>query len=202
MRHGVPLSIRLTGTLGRRLSLSLGTVAAFVAVDLLLVAACVFALRQNVRLRGDVAYDVALLTPAKGTVVPPLFGEDWRGAPQTIVYGQDRRPTLLYTFSKECGYCQENWRTMRSLQALAPNRLRIIYIDTAHDLFAPQYLAANGIGQSLLLIQLSPSAAFVYDARAVPQLLLVDHGGLVQWSHVGELAPSDVSKVLSLVERD
>ena len=192
----------LTGALGRRLNLSLGTVAAFVAVNLLLVAACVFALRQNLRLRRDVVYNVALLTPAKGTVMPPLAGEDWTGAPLAIAYGQDLRPTLVYTFSKECGYCQENWRAMRSLQALAPSRLRIVYIDTVRDLFTLKYLAANGIQQSTLLVQLSPAAAIAYDARVMPELVLVDHDGRVQWSHVGELAPVDISKALSFIEHD
>lgn len=197
-----PSQSLLTGTLGRRLSLSLGTVAAIVAVNLLLVGTCLFALRQNVRLRGEVTNDVALLTPPNGAVVPPLLGEDWTGAPRTIVYGQDRRPTLVYTFSMECGFCQENWRAMRSLQALAPSSLRIIYIDTVRDLFTPRYLTANGIGQSVLLVQLSPAATVAYDARAVPQLLLVHYDGRVQWSHVGELAPGDISKALSLIQHD
>jgi len=192
----------LPGTLGRRVSLPLGTVAAFVAVDLLLAAACLFALRQNVRLRGEVASDVALLTPANGTLVPPLVGEDWTGAPQAIVYDQDRRPTLVYSFSKENCHCQQNWRAVRAVQALAPRWLRIVYIDTFDRLFTLKYLAASGIGQSVLLVQLSPTTAVTYDARAVPQLLLVDQHGRVQWSHVGELAPGDISKALSLIEHD
>ncbi|MFZ0333570.1 MAG: hypothetical protein WAL69_05490 [Candidatus Acidiferrales bacterium] len=176
--------------------------AAFVAVNLLLVAASVFALRQNVTLRNEINYDQALLTPRNGTVVPPLVGQDWQGAQQTIEYGHDRRPTLVYTFSKDCAYCQKNWRAMRTLQALAPGRLRIIYIDAVRDLFTFKYLAENGIGQSQLLVQLPLSSEFVYGARAVPQLLLVDRDGLVQWSHVGELGRDDVSKVLSLIEHD
>jgi hypothetical protein len=94
-------------------------IAAFVLVNLLLVAACVFALRQNVELRRDVANVEALLAPLKGTIVPPLMGADWTGAPVAIVYGQDPRPTLVYTFSEHCGFCQDNWRAMRQLQALA-----------------------------------------------------------------------------------
>ncbi|MFZ0638097.1 MAG: hypothetical protein WA020_16725 [Candidatus Acidiferrales bacterium] len=89
----------------------------------------------------------ALRTPRNGTVVPPLVGYDWTGAPQAIAYGQDRHPTLVNTFSEECDYCQQNWRAMRSLQALVPGRLRIVYIDTIRDMFTPKYLAANGIGQ-------------------------------------------------------
>jgi hypothetical protein len=192
----------LTGALGRRLSLSLGTVVAFVAVDLLLVAACVFALRQNARVHGELTYDDALLTPANGTVVPPLAGEDWTGAPQTIAYGQDPRPTLVYTFSQRCGYCEQNWRAMGSLQALAPRRLRIVYVDVLGELFTPKYLVESGIGQSVLLARLAPTVAYAYDARAVPQLLLMDHEGHVQWSHVGELAPGDISKALFLIAHD
>ncbi|MGB6483539.1 MAG: hypothetical protein WBE86_08650 [Candidatus Acidiferrales bacterium] len=177
-------------------------VAAFVVVNLLLLAACLVALKQNVKLRDQAANLTALLTPARGTVLPPLLGTDWTGAPQAVVYGHDRRPTLIYTFSKECGYCQENWRAMRSLQALAPRRLRIIYIDTIHDLFTQQYLDESGIGRSALLIQLSPTVAEIYDARAFPQLVLVDRDGRVQWSHVGELAPGDAFKALSLIEHN
>lgn len=186
--------------MGRPLSLSFGTVAAFVAVNLLLVAVCLFAMRQNVILRGLVTADRALLTAANGTLLPPLVGEDWTGASQTIAFGQDRRATLVYSFSMRCPFCKHNWRAMQSFQALAPRLLRIAYIDTIGDTFTPEYIAASGIGQSAVLVHLLPSAASAYDARAVPQLVLVDHDGRVQWSHVGELAPGDISKVLSLIE--
>lgn len=192
----------LTCTQDRRLNLSLGTVVAFVAVNLLLVAACLFALRQNLSLRSEVADDVALLTPPNGTLLPPLLGDSWTGAPQSILYGYDRRPTLVYTFSKECGHCQQNWHAMRSLQGLAPRRLRIVYIDTYGDVFTPKYLAASGIGQSALLVQLSAGAQLAYNARVVPQFVLVDGGGRVQWSHVGELADGEISKALSLIKGD
>jgi predicted transcriptional regulator len=36
----------------------------------------------------------------------------------------------------------------------------------------------------------------------MPQVLLVDSKGTVQWSHVGEFAPVDVSKVLSMIGHD
>jgi hypothetical protein len=69
----------LVVALSRRVSLCLGTVTAFIAVNLLLVAACLFALRQNMNLRAKTASVVALLTLANGTVVPPLDGKDWTG---------------------------------------------------------------------------------------------------------------------------
>jgi hypothetical protein len=186
--------------LGRRFSLSFGMITAFVVVDLLVVAACAFALRQNVRLRAEVAYDVALLTPSNGTTMPPLLGTDSAGAPQAILYGGDSRPTLIYSFSMRCRFCGENWRAMRPLQAIAPLRLRIVYIDIVRDKVTPEYLAESGIGQSVVLDQVSPTVAFRYNARAVPQLILVGHDGRVQWSHIGELASTDVTEALSLIE--
>lgn len=91
----------------RSLNFRVGTVVAFAAVNLLLVTACVVALWQNLKLRGALAYDVALLTPARDSVVPPLIGVDWVGNPQTVAYGLDRRPTLVYDFTKKCRYCRE-----------------------------------------------------------------------------------------------
>jgi hypothetical protein len=183
-------------------SLSLGTGVAFVAVNLLLVGAGLLALRQNVKLRSVIAVDETLLTPAKGTLMPALLGRDRTGATQNITFGQDRRPTLFYSFTMECPYCRGNWRAMRALQALAPNSLRIIYIDIAHETLTPEYLTSSGIGQSLALVRLLPPVATTYEARAVPLLLLVDPDGQVQWAHMGELSTSDASKALSFVKRD
>ena len=174
-------------------------IGALVAMNLLLVAACLFALRRNAMLRTDVANDEALLTPPKGATLPPLVGKDYTGAERAVVYGHDPRPTLVYTFTMECPHCQRNWRAMRSIQALAPNRLRIVYVDTTDNLFTYKYLTAKGIKQSALLVQLEPETAVAYDARAVPQLLLAGHDGKVQWSHVGELTRSEISSVVSLI---
>jgi hypothetical protein len=194
------VSFPRAGTLGRRLSLNASTAVAFIAVNLLLVAACLFALRQIATLRTQLAGAVSLLAPTNGTVLPTLVGEDWTGATQAIAYEQDQRPTLVYTFSEKCPHCQANWRAMHSLQALAPRWTRFAYIDTYGDKFTPQYLADSGIGQSVLLVKLSLGSPVAYDARAIPQLLLVNHDGSVQWSHVGELAPSDIAKARSLIE--
>lgn len=177
-------------------------VAAFIAVNLLLLAACVFALRQNLALRADVAGDEALLTPPRGTTLPPLQGRDDMGSWQVIVYGRDPRPTLVYTFSAGCGFCKENWHAMRPLQTLAPGRLRIVYIDADPDLFTPEYLASTGIGRSMLLVHLSRLSEFAYDARAVPQLILVGRDGKVEWAHLGELVPGDLAELGSLIGHD
>lgn len=91
---------------------------------------------------------------------------------------------------------------MRPLQALAPRSLRIVYIDPIGDLFNRDYLQTRGIGQSVLLVSLSQGSAFAYSARLMPQILLVDATGRVQWAHIGELSQGDISKVLSFIKPD
>jgi|SRR5690348_13050574 len=183
---------------GELMKVPKSAIAAFILMNLLLVAACLFALHQNVKLRQETAYYITLLTPMKGTQLPPLAGKAWTGEQQDIVYGQDPRPTLIYTFTKECPHCQQNWSAMRSLQSLEPTHLRIIYIDTQDNLFTFKYLSANRIDKSALFTQISEQT-FAYDARVVPQLVLVDRNGRVQWAHAGELDPSALSRVLSLI---
>ncbi|HVA64848.1 MAG TPA: hypothetical protein VNF74_14070 [Terriglobales bacterium] len=90
---------------------------------------------------------------------------------------------------------------MRSLQMLSPSRLRIVCIDTV-DTFTSKYVAANGIGKSVLFVGLAPETALAYDARLVPQLELLDRDGRGQWSHVGELAPNDISEAWSVIGHD
>lgn len=192
----------LAAVFSRRVSLGVGTAAAFLAVNLLLVAACILALRQNINLRAEVASVVAMLTPSNGSAVPPLDGKDATGAQRVIDYDGDPRPTLVYTFAKGCPYCEHNWRAMRPLQAMAPGHLRIVYIEGNGDALTPNYLAETGIGQSVLFVELSPLAAGTYNSRGVPQALLVDRHGRVRWSHLGEMTASDISKVRSLIERD
>ena len=83
----------LWGVLGRRTSLRLDVAVAFISVNLLLVAACLMALRENAALRHDVAGDVALLTPQSGLGLPPLSGVDWTGLgkPSLTVRSRSRR---------------------------------------------------------------------------------------------------------------
>lgn len=90
---------------------------------------------------------------------------------------------------------------MRSLQALVPQRLRSVYVDRV-DRLTSDYLAANGIGDSVVFFRLSPVPALAYEARLVPQLELLDRDGTVQWSHAGELTPADVARAQAMIESD
>lgn len=190
------------GLRSRNITISLGSALGLIALNLLLVVACLLALRQNRSLRAEAAAELQLLAPRRGSIAPSLAGIDWQGKARVLTYGEDRRPTLVYTFTRECPHCQANWRALRALQALAPRALRIAYIDTEGDAFTPDYLRQSHIGNSLLFVHLWPDAALAYQARLFPQAEIVDLDGVVRWSHIGELRVVDVSRALSLVERD
>ncbi len=186
------------GVLGRRTNLPTWAVGALVALNILLVLACVLALRQNIEIRGFANQYMLLLGPTRGSIAPALTGEDADGRTQTISYTSETRPTLIYTFSKDCPHCLQNWQSMRSLQAVEPSRLRVVYVDTA-DKLTPDYLHDNGMEGSILLHRLDPQSALAYQARLVPQLELLDQSGRVLWSKIGELASADVAHVESIV---
>lgn len=109
--------ISLPGLLHRRLNLHLGTVTAFVVVNLFLIAACLLVLRQNLSLRTQVAGDVALLTPRNGSLAPPLAGTDWTGTQQSIVYGHSsthllRNAPFASVIGGRCAH-YNRWRRAR-----------------------------------------------------------------------------------------
>lgn len=195
--HG-PIGFQIVS---RRLSISVGALGALIALDLVLVTACLLAVRRNLVLRQLLEVDASLLTPQIGSVAPPILGQSWSGGQQAVLYGRDLRPTAVYTFSKDCPHCEHNWRAMRALQALSPRRLHIVYVDTA-EVLTPRYLKSSGIGGAVVFAHLAPVAALAYEARAVPQLEILDGNGRVQWARLGELNPSDITQALGMIEND
>lgn len=191
----------LIAFLRRRGEVSNATVALLAALNLLLITSCALAVSRNSKLRAAVAADITLLSPAVGSLAPPLTGTDWRGEPVVILYQQGSRPTLVYTFTKLCPYCLANWLALRSVQRMAPRHLRVVYVDT-EDTFKGSYLTQHGLTGRPLLTQLTPASALAYGARAFPQSELLDPDGTVQWSRIGELSASNMSNLESLIEKD
>jgi hypothetical protein len=187
--------------LSRRLEVSVASLAGLFALDLLLLAACVLAARANASLRAAVSRDGALLAPTAGSLAPPIKGRSWSGAPEIFGYDKDARPTLVYTFTRQCPECNSNWRFLQPLQALAPEDARILYVDST-DPVTRRFLQASRIQPSRLLTQLSPTSQLAYGARIVPQLEMLDGSGRVKWSHIGPLTPALVAQMMLSIKRN
>jgi hypothetical protein len=190
----------MTNVLIQPVTISRGLAGLFITINLLLIAACLLSQRHNSLLQKEVTTGMLRLEPSTGTLMPTILGEDWKGTTQSIAYDEDPRPILFYTFTQKCPHCKENWHAMRELQSMTPKSLRIVYYDPNPDVFTQDYLSANGMSPSPLLVKLQPEADSAYHAPAVPNALLLDRTGRVIWWHMGELASSDTSKAKSLAE--
>jgi hypothetical protein len=184
----------------RRITVRLVTAAAVVAVQVVLTIACILALRQNGTLREQAATYLMWAAPSVGRNVPAIEGIDWKGVRQIVEYNQDHRPTLVYTVSKDCPHCQVNWTAMRSIQALSPARLRLVYIDTV-DQLTESYVREHGMAQDIVFSRLDPSSATHYEMRGTPQAELIDGKGRVVWSKLGEFRAADLAKLLAAIEK-
>lgn len=183
----------------RRVTLRLATVAAAVVLQLLLTLACVLALRQNHSLSERVEIYRKWAAPLVGREVPPITGVDRTGATRVFAYKDDQRPTLIYSFSKNCGACKTNWTAMRAIQQLSPSRLRVVYFDPFDEL-TEAFLLEHGLAQDVLFTKLDPLSAASYQIRGTPQTELVDKDGRVLWASIGAFGPSDLAALMEAVE--
>lgn len=186
--------------LDRRVSVRVPAAAALVVVQVMLVLACVVAVRQITVLSERVEIYRKWTGPLVGRNVPPITGVDRRGDRRSIEYGKDPRPTLIYSFSQNCGACRANWAAMKGVQSLSPDRLRIIYVDLKETL-TEEYLRDHGLAQEVLFAKLDPFSEVSYQVRATPQAELVDRSGRVIWTNLGAFRPTDLAALNSAIAR-
>lgn len=196
------MSSPLLAVIGQRVTVRLATIVGLVGMQILLTIACALALRQNQLLRGEVSTYQKLAAPPVGSNVPAIAGIDWNGVKRQVAYGEERLPTLVYGFSKDCGPCVANWAPMRTLQKLSPHRIRIVYVNTVDsvDALTDDYLREHGLDSDRVFLRLDADSALHYRVRATPQSQLVDRSGRVVWSKIGQFSPDDVAGLLTMID--
>jgi len=115
-----------------------------------------------------------------------------------VEYNQDQRPTLIYSFSKNCGACRANWPAMKAIQQLSPDRLRIVYVDHVDKLTIADLLE-YGLTRDVVFTKLDPFSDVSYEVRATPQAELVDKKGHVVWTNVGAFRPIDHTALVDAI---
>jgi hypothetical protein len=167
-------------------------------ISLLVAASMVLNRNQTLTEQAETYREWA--APLRGRNVPAITGVDRTGAKRAIDYKQDPRPTLVYTFSQNCPACKANWTALRSIQALSPTRLRIVYIDP-FDVLSESYLREHGLTQDVLFTRLDPFSEVSYQLRGTPQTELVDSQGRAIWTNVGAFRPSDLAALRGAIEK-
>ena len=165
--------------------------------SLLLLAAAVMASTLVVRLglqkRALERRVEELLTrtrdPYPGFLVPPVSVESVQG--DSIVLGGAAPGTLqlMFVFSTTCGSCVASMPAVKSIHAElgtnAPIELFGVSVDSLEA--TRRYMEEHGLAFPVVSLTLRRLLA-LYRLRRVPQLLLLDHLGRVQYVRAGALA--------------
>jgi hypothetical protein len=118
-----------------------------------------------------------------GFKVPSFDVLDATGAAVKIEYGSDVRPTLLYTFHPDCGWCNRNWANVQALHEQAGDDYRILVVSRTSE--APKnYAEANRVALPIYH-GTSEEFASTFGLRGTPQTIIVSSKGRVLKNWVG-----------------
>jgi hypothetical protein len=116
----------------------------------------------------------------------PILRGVMRGQPTVIDYGS--RPTVLYYFRSTCGWCTQNWPSVRALANQAGDRFRLIAVTAEAQ--AAATLSQLGIDMELLASMDQGSQAD-WRFKGTPQTVVVSNQGVVthDWPgpYIGEV---------------
>src|SRR5260221_312572 len=83
-----------------------------------------------------------------GTVVPAFQAADLKGQAQTIAYNiaynKDSKPTVLYVFTPQCGWCKKNLDNLKHMIAKKGDEYRFIGLSLTKE-GLPEYVGASGL---------------------------------------------------------
>jgi hypothetical protein len=112
-----------------------------------------------------------------GTSVPALDAKELNGNGVRINYADTDRPTFIYVFTPQCGWCARNLENIKALTAGIHDRYRVIGLSlSSADL--PEYLDRN---QFIFPVYTEPSSESKanYKLGATPATILVSPKGTV-----------------------
>lgn len=122
--------------------------------------------------------------PSAGTSAPVMHVKSLDGEPVTLDF--TGRPTILYYFSPQCGWCERNWPNIKALVAATEGRYRFVGLSTTADV--ADYLATRGLSFEVYS-GVDAEAARVYYFRGTPHTVLVSGDGRVEHAWAGAYGP-------------
>jgi peroxiredoxin len=112
-----------------------------------------------------------------GETVPPIEGKDLEGRPVMITYDGVDRPTMLYVFSPQCGWCERNSQNINSLAKQLGDRYRLIGLSLSpKDL--KEYAGAHGM-EFPVYTDLPFSVTSAYKLSGTPETIIISPEGRV-----------------------
>jgi hypothetical protein len=171
-------------------------VALVVLLAVVLLTVNILLLRRNAQLTEVAGRAARAYLPAVGATVPDLLGLDLNGAVRTVSYGSDRRDTLLFVFSPDCGMSNLAWERWSALiKAADQSAVRLLFANIGPSLPS---------GHSVRGLTLDPASVLEVDARSLvaynlqvsPQILRITPDRRVADVWVGTLDEQEEDALL------
>ena len=121
---------------------------------------------------------------AVGTTLPPLAVKGLDGSPATISYLDNDRPTVLYVFKPECGWCTRNLPNLKALARSVSGEYRFVMLSLT-DGALRDYVARNELGAIPVYGGLAEAERITYKLGGTPQTIVVSKEGKVLKSWMG-----------------
>lgn len=120
-----------------------------------------------------------------GAVVPPFTVKraDRSDEPAvTIRYDESNRPTVLYVFTPQCGWCKKNLESLKALIAKKDREYRFIGVSLTSE-GVTQYALEQKLGIPIYH-GITKEAEQIYKIIGTPQTIVVSPNGIVlrEWS--------------------
>ena len=162
---------------------------------LLLLAANIALIRQNIQLKSQLSVPPPSLEAAAGAKMPDLRGIDLEGKKVEIAYGKDPRKVMVLVYSPVCPFCDENWPKWRQVIAsLDRSAVRPVMVDVTSTTSA-EFVSRYQLTELPVLIQVDPLARVNYRLQLTPQTILVDSDGKVEKVWTGVLNDSSLAEL-------
>jgi peroxiredoxin len=118
-----------------------------------------------------------------GEEVPPIEGKDLEGRPVKLTYGGGDRPTILYVFRPQCGWCERNSQNINALAKQLGDRYRLIGLSlSSEDL--KEYAGTHDM-EFPVYTDLPFSVTSAYKLSGTPETIIISPEGHVVTSWQG-----------------
>jgi hypothetical protein len=136
----------------------------------------------------------AASSPASGTTLKWIAGNDLNGRPLKLELVASDKKTLILVVARNCRYCEENWPFWRDV--VNSKRAHVVFCDVGDDLDLEYFQQRGTQVPPSGVIRIAPQLAWLNKISATPTTLLLDREGRVEAVWVGVLNPEKVQLII------
>ena len=167
-----------------------------IAVTLMLVASVVLNVLLALKVRELTGMQNAMSANRElkvGTVVPPITAKRLDGRSETITYVGSARPTVLYIFTPQCGWCTRNLDNLKTLIDQKGNEYRFIGISLSREELE-KYIADHQLTFPVYT-DIPQEVGEAYKMGGTPQTIVISTQGQVIQNWVGAYTGDQKSQI-------